>query len=115
MDNTTRKQKFLEAIKHGHTTIASQHMDEDLHYHNKNSSEACTLAATHGQLASLKYLHEIGFKWDEETMLAAAKAGSSNCLIYLYEQGCKRTEDVIRVLEERGDIHNLKYISKERV
>ena len=45
-------------------------------------------AAEGGHLECVKYMHEIGCPWDEDTCYAAAKGGHLECLKYLHENGC---------------------------
>jgi hypothetical protein len=41
-------------------------------------------------LECLKYLHENGCPWDEETCYVAALSGHLECLKYAQENGCPR-------------------------
>ena len=52
------------------------------------ANKSCTAAARGGHLECLKYLHENGCPWDEETCGRAAAFGHLECLKYLYENGC---------------------------
>jgi len=49
---------------------------------------ACNRAARRGHLACLKYLHEVGCRWDSETCIQAAEGGHLDCLMYAHENGC---------------------------
>lgn len=53
-----------------------------------NGSE-CFLAAQGGHLSCLKYLHENGCSWDGLTLVMAASYGRLDCLTYAYENGCR--------------------------
>ena len=48
----------------------------------------CRLAASDGYLDVLKYTHENGCPWDEETCVQAAKRGDLDMLKYAHENGC---------------------------
>ncbi|KAF0724970.1 balbiani ring protein 3-like [Aphis craccivora] len=43
----------------------------------------CNRAARRGHLECLKYLHEVGCRWDSKTCVQAAKGGNLGCLIML--------------------------------
>ena len=45
-------------------------------------------AASGGHLECLKYAHENGCPWDEETCSEAAYGGHLECLKYAHEKGC---------------------------
>ena len=60
-------------------------------------------AAANGQLECLKYAHEHGCPWDEETCSSAAQNGQLECLKYAHEHGCpwdERTCSAAKVSEE---------------
>ena len=50
-------------------------------------------SANNGYLNLMKYLHEFGCSWDEETCWCAALNGHLYCLKYLHENGCSWDED----------------------
>jgi len=47
------------------------------------------VAARYGFLNCLKYAHENGCQWNENTCYVAAENGHLNCLKYAHENGCK--------------------------
>jgi len=47
-------------------------------------------AASNGRLACLKYLHERGYPWSASVALVAANNGHVECLKYALENGCPR-------------------------
>ena len=49
--------------------------------------EKCGDAAEKGHLECLKYLHENGCPWDENTCIGAASNGHLECLCYARENG----------------------------
>ena len=53
----------------------------------------CNTAAYTGSLESLKYAHENGCPWDEDTCVYAARARSLECLKYAHENGCPWNEE----------------------
>lgn len=57
-------------------------------YVKKTNKYACVTAARHNYLNILKWLHNNGFKWDEETFYAAAMGGNIEILKYLREEQC---------------------------
>jgi len=56
--------------------------------------ETCEYAATNGDLECLKYAREHGCPWDDWTCMRAAEYGHLECLKYAHEQGCDWDEDV---------------------
>ena len=50
--------------------------------------ETCTRVAYRGHLACLAYAHEHGAFWDKDTCSWAAVGGHLNCLAYAHEHGC---------------------------
>lgn len=50
--------------------------------------ETTYIAAIHGNLECLKYLHNIGCSWDHTVCINAAKNGHLDCLKYALENGC---------------------------
>ena len=46
------------------------------------------MAAKHGHLACLEYMHDRGCSWDESTTAQAASGGHLHCLAYAHENGC---------------------------
>ena len=81
-------------VHSSHCTIAAKHGHLALlqYLHEKLNCIwtffACNAAAEHGHLQCLKYLHTEGCEWYEETCAAAAKGGQLTCLIYAHNQGC---------------------------
>ena len=47
------------------------------------------VAALNGHLDCLKYAHENGCEWDEDTCSEAALNGHLDCLKYAHENGCE--------------------------
>ena len=56
---------------------------------NYVNKKLCNIAAENGSLECLKYLHENGCQWDEETCSTAACTGHIEFLKYAHENGCK--------------------------
>ena len=54
-------------------------------------------AAENGHLECLKYAHEHGCPWDEETCAVAAENGQLECLKYAHEHGCPWDEETCSV------------------
>lgn len=53
----------------------------------------CCLAAKHGELECLRYLHEHGYVWGN-TAIWAASHGKISCLQYAHEHGCPWGDDL---------------------
>jgi hypothetical protein len=51
------------------------------------------MAADTGHLDCLKYAHEHGCPWDEETYSSAAYYGHLDCLMYAHKNGCPRNKE----------------------
>jgi len=49
-------------------------------------------AAIYGNLNCLKYAHENGCPWNENTCCSAAENGHLECLKYAHENGCPGSE-----------------------
>jgi hypothetical protein len=52
-------------------------------------SNACEMAAKHGHLEVIRYLHEHGCPWTSRACTAAAKGGHLAVLRYLHKTGCR--------------------------
>src|SRR5690606_14914171 len=79
---------------------------EDIFYMNP---DICYNAASAGSLECLKYLHENGVPWDEETCFATARGSSLECLKYLHENGCPWDEETCLNAAEAGSLECLIY------
>ena len=66
-------------------------------------------AAKYGEIECLKYAHEIGFNWNEDTCSNAAAYGNLECLQYAHENGCPWNENTTASAAESGYIECLKY------
>ena len=69
----------------------------------------CAETARGGHLECLKYLHENGCPWDEETCRGAAYAGHLECLKYAHENGCPWDEDTCEAAANGGHLECLQY------
>lgn len=68
------------------------------------------LAAQHGHLDCLTYLHERGVKWDATTTIVAAENGQLACLAYAHEHGCRWTKAAATVAHHEGHEDCLTYL-----
>ena len=59
-----------------------------INYFAREVLSRAPLAAMDGHLDCLKYAHENGCPWDENTARYAALGGNLDCLKYVYENGC---------------------------
>ena len=55
----------------------------------------CKLAAEHGQLECLQWVHTNGYRWASEVCEAAAENGHLPCLKYAHENGCMWDNDIL--------------------
>jgi hypothetical protein len=69
------------------------------------------IAADHGDLALLQYLHESGYEWSEKTTASAAFGRHYDCLDYLREYGCPIDEYAARVT---ADYCRSRYVRRDR-
>jgi hypothetical protein len=51
--------------------------------------KACSAAASKGKLDHLKYMHENGFPWNYKTCSKAALYGKLDCLKFAHANGCE--------------------------
>ena len=71
--------------------------------------QICSESAFNGHLDCLKYAHENGCKWDENTCINAAKNGHLECLKYAHENGCLWNEGICYYAANYGHLECLKY------
>jgi len=65
-----------------------------------------------GQLDCLKYAHENGCPWDENTCKRAAINGHLACLTYAHENGCPwDKQECLRLATEYRNIDCIEYIN----
>lgn len=72
----------------------------------------CNMAAKHGKLAMLQYLHNNGFNWSTTTPKIAASYGHLDCLKYLHEHGCPWDHQTCRGAVCYKQIECLRYAHK---
>ena len=72
-------------------------------------NDICKIAAGNGNLECLKFAHEIGCHWDEETCTQAAINGQLECLRYAYENGCPSNKETCTRAAINGNLECLKY------
>ena len=63
-------------------------------------------------LKFMKYAHENGCSWDEDTCSYAAKNGHLNCLKYVHENGCSWDERICFEAVYNGHLECLQYAHK---
>ena len=66
-------------------------------------------------LICLKYAHENGCPWNEDTCKVAAISGNLDCLKYAHENGCPWNEDTYRAAAISDNLDCLKYAMKMAV
>jgi hypothetical protein len=71
--------------------------------------DTCSAAAREGHFNCLQYAHENGCQWDEDTCSAAAREGHFNCLQYAQENGCPWDEDKCSEAASEGHFNCLQY------
>ena len=86
---------------------------ECLKYAHENGcpwdEETCCAAACMCELECLEYAHENGCPWDEKTCGAAAHGGFLECLEYAHENGCPWDEETCFEAAKGGHLECLKY------
>ena len=74
---------------------------------------ACTLSAKRGHLKCLRYAHERGYLWNEETCRQASWPGHLECLRYAHEQGCPWDKDTCQWASMGGQLECLRYAHEQ--
>ena len=91
---------------------------EGLKYAHENGcpwdEDTCEAATEDGHLGCLKYAHENGCPWDESACEAAARCGHLECLKYAHENGCPWDEWVCHEAAKGGHLECLKYAHENR-
>ena len=77
---------------------------DELNIDNMNSY------AENGLLKFIKYAHENGCSWDEETCLMASENGHLECLKYMYENNCPWDKWTYIYAAKNGHLECLKYV-----
>lgn len=76
----------------------------------KYESVYCNLAARHGQLNSLRWLHQQGCIVNNYTIINAAYFGNLSCLQYAFEHSNDKSEDLCLYAAKGGDLACLQYL-----
>jgi len=110
----THQKKLLEiVIKHGYIDrlkIAIEMGFRDIFYR-----DLCSIAACHGSLNCLKYLHEeLSFPINYLDIYLALVNGHLNCVIYLQEKGVQLTPSMKALAANRNNCCIVKYIRKHQ-
>ena len=111
------------SVKSGHrlcgrtVSAAAEHGSLDvLKYLHENGcpwdEDTCYLAACAGNLDVLKYARENGCPWDARTCSGAAEGGHLDVLEYAHAQGCPWDEPTSREAAAAGHLDVLKYAQK---
>jgi hypothetical protein len=69
----------------------------------------CAMAAANGKIECLKYAHENGCPWDRNTCDNAAAEGFLDCLIYAHQHLCPWDEETCSMAAAGGHLECLKY------
>jgi len=69
----------------------------------------CGKFSSIGNLSLLKYAHENGFGWDEETCCGAASSGHLDCLMYAHVNRCSWNYKTCSNASANGHLECLKY------
>ena len=64
------------------------------------NSKTMAVSARHGELSTVKWLHENGCPWDIRTMYEAAYSGSLSLVKWLEREGCPWNERACEVMKE---------------
>ena len=76
-------------------------------------AEVCKTAAEFGHLACLRYARSNGCMWDSDTCCYAAMNGHLECLEYAHENGCPWDKDTCSYAAEYGHVECLIYASSQ--
>jgi hypothetical protein len=71
----------IDAVKNKHFSCLKSLFDG-------NDKKICDYAAINGYLECLKYAHENGCEWTQQTCKYAYETGSYNCVKYMLDNGC---------------------------
>ena len=119
-----QKAVVKKALRNGHLDIIMDlhEINKDLFIQSEDEYEDedehddayyyCKIAAFHGHLKCLKYLHENGCSWYACTCSNAAFNGHFECLKYAHENGCPWNEYTCADAARYGHIKCLKYAHK---
>ncbi len=98
-----------------HSTGSQHHLDTSTGFQVPWSHDLCDIAAEHGQLAALMYLHDHGAKWGVNTCSNAALFGHYTCLTYLHEHGCPWDRSTLVAATQAGKLDCLKYAVENKL
>ncbi len=98
----------LDILKYLHTD--NKNNDDENFYQSIRNTNLCALAAQNGSLECLKFLHQNGYYWDEDTCYSAACRGQLSCLTYARENKCDFSVSCLNIAAERGYLDCVKYI-----
>ena len=112
-----QKAVVKKALRNGHLDIIMDlhEINKDLfiqsedEYEDDDAYYYCKIAAFHGHLECLKYLHKNGCSWYACTCSNAAFNGHFECLKYAHENGCPWNEYTCADAARYGHIKCLKY------
>jgi hypothetical protein len=97
--------KRLSDTGHSRSGRWMRKMDEG-EYENDSVYDSCPMncAAWYGQMEMIKYFHDFGLEWSEDTVTLALSKNHLDIAKYLIEQGCPRYDEVLPTLVTRSFI-----------
>jgi hypothetical protein len=81
---------------------------------NNDKYFICTESSKKGFLNLLKYAHENGCPWDEDTCFYSASNGQLKCLKYAHENGCPWDRFTCCYANSYGHLECLKYLVNKK-
>ena len=76
---------------------------------------SCSSAAKNGNLECLKYAHENGGTFNENTFQIALENNKHNCIKYLVENDCPRDQYVSIMAATYCDLETIEYLCKNKI
>ncbi len=88
--------KNLErAIRYGQLEVAKYIVNELECFSCEQSSGLMNVAVKHGHLDCVKFLRELGLKWESNTMNLAYRSKNKDLIKYLFDNGCPFHMDLL--------------------
>lgn len=100
---------FLRAIEGDHVNVV-QYMFDNGFENTATATDACSVAARCGNMATLQLLHSLNFHWDEYVTAAAAESGRCDVIQWLRDHGCPWSKTSCQYAAANGQFHTLKWL-----
>ena len=96
---TESSKEFVREYKKNNEIV--QKTEEELEEEYFQQYSACAAAALKGNLKTLMFLHDNGYRWNHLTTLYACAGNSGQCLEYALENGCEFSNDCNELCKRR--------------